>query len=393
MSPLLVKASRPCVSWLCALVLATLLSSCQFLARRETIKIGIDRITHIAAGQSVQLSAYQEFRLPSKCGVPNAASTDLQSEPVVARWSVSDNTLAKINDQGTLVALKPGKMTVKSVWKNYEAEASIEIVKDLPGGFLPKLTSQGTNCKPHVIDLDLTAEHTLRFYLNFADKQCQDVIFEKPAPQQQFPWTFEIQGGTLELREAHGQIVNGDLHLGAGQISFTVWSNGGSAYPLSLANKTVLLTGDSMAEGIGWSMKKKVEDAGGHIIVQPVYSSTTVQWQDEGRIREYIERFNPDIIFVALGSNEIFVTDLEARAKAVRGISADIGSRPAYWIGPPSWKPDKGIVRVIEENFKEGHFYNSNSLVVPRRKDGAHPTVEGYKIWTELIWTWYARIG
>jgi lysophospholipase L1-like esterase len=99
----------------------------------------------------------------------------------------------------------------------------------------------------------------------------------------------------------------------------------------------------------------------------------------------------PDIVFVALGSNEIFTGDMPARAEAVKEITAEIGDRPAYWIGPPSWKPDHGIVRTIEENFPSGRFYNSNDLRVPRRKDGAHPTNEGYATWTELIWNWYAR--
>ena len=97
------------------------------------------------------------------------------------------------------------------------------------------------------------------------------------------------------------------------------------------------------------------------------------------------------MVFIALGSNEIFTTDLPNRAAAVRSVTAELGDIPAYWIGPPSWKPDKGIVRAIEENFRPGYFYNSNDLVVPRRKDGAHPTVEGYVTWTELIWKWWAR--
>ena len=82
---------------------------------------------------------------------------------------------------------------------------------------------------------------------------------------------------------------------------------------------------------------------------------------------------------------------MTTRAKAVRDITSEIGERPAYWIGPPSWKPDHGIVRTIEENFHSGHFYNSNDLRVPRGKDGAHPTIEGYATWADLIWNWYAR--
>ncbi len=106
-----------------------------------------------------------------------------------------------------------------------------------------------------------------------------------------------------------------------------------------------------------------------------------------------VAKYNPDIIFLALGSNEVIVPNVGSRASAIKDISAEMGDRTAYWIGPPSWRPDEGIVHVIETNFRPGHFYNSNDLKVPRRKDGAHPTPEGFKIWADLVWDWYARTG
>jgi len=363
--------------------------------KRETLKIGINRITHIAAGQSVRLSAYQEYKQPSSDldAAQAAPASEIRREAISPKWSVSDSSLASLSEDGTLTALKPGPFTIKGAWQNYEDEIAVQVVEDLPVGYLPQLSTRGTDCQPQAIALKLATDRTLQFYLSFGNDRCQDVKVKTIAPEEPFPWKFDFRGNTLELTESRGLIVTGNVHLDDGDVSFTVWSEGDGVYPVSLKNKTVLLTGDSMSEGIGWSMKKKVEAAGGRLIIQPWYSSTTVGWQAEGRMREYVERYNPDIIFLALGSNEIFTTDLETRAKSVRQITAEIGDRPAYWIGPPSWKPDKGIVRVIEENFRPGHFYNSNDLAVPRGKDGAHPTVEGYKSWTELIWNWYARIG
>lgn len=389
------KASRPHFALLYAAILAALFSACQQTVKREILRIGIDRVTHIAVGQSTQLSAYQEYTQQSgEIGVVHAASTDAaHREAIAPRWSISDSSLATVNEDGTLTAMKPGRVTVRSVWKNYEAVTTVEVVRNLAVSHLPKLSTQGTNCKPQSVVLSLAPDRALKFHLSFADGNCPKVAVETSAPEQPLPWKFDFPGGALELTAARGMAVNGEVRLGGGQVSFTVWSEGDGTYPISLTNKTILLTGDSMAEGIGWSMREKVEAAGGRLIVQPWYSSTTIGWQGEGRIKEYIERYYPDIIFIALGSNEIFTTDMEARARAVRGITADIGEVPAYWIGPPSWKPDKGIVRTIEENFLPGHFYNSNDLVVPRRRDGAHPTVEGYVTWTELIWDWYARIG
>ncbi|HEX8747347.1 MAG TPA: hypothetical protein VF717_09110, partial [Pyrinomonadaceae bacterium] len=97
------------------------------------------------------------------------------------------------------------------------------------------------------------------------------------------------------------------------------------------------------------------------------------------------------IIFIALGSNELYVTDAQARAGIIRTMVAEIGQREAYWIGPPAWKPGSRLLPIIEENFQTGHFYNSDQLDVPRGKDGKHPTLQGYERWVELIWRWYAR--
>ena len=173
-------------------------------------------------------------------------------------------------------------------------------------------------------------------------------------------------------------------------VSFDAWADGAGRFPVSLAGKTVLLVGDSMAEGIGPFLRKKIEAAGGRFIGEPESSSTTIGWQGSGKFRDVIARHRPDIVFIALGSNEIFLKTPEVRVPVIKQMVAELGQRPAYWVGPPSWKPDNGLVRVIDESFQPGHFYNSNDLAVPRAKDGAHPTMSGYRTWTDLVWEWYA---
>lgn len=201
-----------------------------------------------------------------------------------------------------------------------------------------------------------------------------------------------FQRGTLELTNAHGAVVSGTARLNVGgEVDFTVWAEGDGAFPLSLKNKTVLLVGDSMAEGVGPWLQKKVEEVGGRFINGQERSSTIVWWQGSGKLRELMTRYSPDVVFIALGSNEIFIEQPALRAPLIKQMVAELGKRPGYWIGPPSWKPDKGLVHVIEENFQPGHFYNSNDLKVPRAADGKHPTAQGYQTWTELVWNWYAR--
>jgi hypothetical protein len=195
------------------------------------------------------------------------------------------------------------------------------------------------------------------------------------------------------LKGARGQVLRDVTRLDGKGEAGTVWSEGAGASPLSLAGKRVLLVGDSMAEGLRPSLQQRVEAAGGRFIGEAWQSSTIIGWEGSGRLREMLERYQPDIVFISLGSNELQARRPEGRAPLIRRMVAEIGGRPAYWIGPPSWKTDRGLLRVIEENFQAGHFYNASDLQVPRQRDGKHPTLEGFSQWTELIWSWYEKQG
>ncbi|HEX8843994.1 MAG TPA: hypothetical protein VF791_05095 [Pyrinomonadaceae bacterium] len=385
--------NRPQLFALCVLATIALLASCSRKPAREVLKLGIARnLTHIAVGQKSQLTAYEEYRERADVDSASAASArDFLRASVSAKWSVSDQELATVGEDGTLTALKPGRVTLKSAWDGREATASVEVVKSLPVGPLPKLSAQMTRCAPQGVGLTLDSTRALRFELSF-EGDCSDIALEASAPDKSLPWEFPFNGGTLELMSAQGPVVSGRVRLSAGgEVKFTAWAEGDGVFPLSLANKKVLLIGDSMAEGVGPWLKKKVEAVSGRFIDGHERSSTIVWWQGSGKLRELLAQYQPDVVFIALGSNEIFMENPEVRAPLIKLMVEEIGARPSFWIGPPSWKPDKGLVRVIEENFQPGHFYNSNDLQVPRAPDGKHPTAQGYERWTALVWNWYAR--
>jgi lysophospholipase L1-like esterase len=372
-----------------------LLSSCHARTAREILGLNITRnLTHIAAGQSAQLMAYQEYREAASTllSVQAAGLGSILRSPVMARWSVSDSALASINGDGTLTALKPGRVTITGSWESYTATTVIEVVRGLPQPFLPQLNAApGSACKPQSADLSLDEERTLRFRMGF--EGCEDAFWEMKAPELPLPWRFEKEGGaSLEITDARGPIVKGRVRTKDGnEVSFTAWSSGAGAYPVSLAGRKVLLVGDSMGEGIAPALQRKVEAAGGRFISAPEQSSTIIWWHGSGKLRGLVASHQPDIIFIALGSNELFVKDAESRAAIIRTMVTEIGRREAYWIGPPSWKPGSRLLPIIEENFQPGHFYNSDTLDVPRAPDGKHPTARGYERWVDLIWNWYAR--
>lgn len=392
------KTSRPhLVLLLLLLLLAVVLSSaCRHVPQRTTLKLNIARnVTHIRVGHTARLTAYQQYREESSdvdavSAAP--APNGLHHETVIARWSVSDAQLASLTEDGTLTALKPGRVTIRSSWETYEDSTTIEVVGNLPVESLPQISSRGLRCEPQSVALKLDAARSVHFQLGFDEGGCRDFELTTTAPESPLPWEFEAGGVKLEITGARGPIVNGTARLnGGGEVSFTAWADGEGAFPVALAGKSVLLVGDSMAEGIGPYLQKKVEAAGGRFINAQERSSTIVWWQGSGKLRELLNQHRPDIVFIALGSNEIFIEQPEMRAPLIKALVAELDRRPAFWIGPPSWKPDKGLVRVIDENFQPDHFYNSNDLQVPRAPDGKHPTAQGYQHWTELVWNWYAR--
>lgn len=360
---------------------------------REILGLGIARtVTHISAGQTARLTAYEEYRETSSSllSVQAAPLGVRLRAPVAARWSVSDSALASINMDGTLTALKPGRITVRGTWGAFDAATEIEIVRGMPHAVLPQIAAPaGAKCRPQTADLSLDEEGRLRFRMS--GDGCSELEVDAKATGGALPWRFETERGALEIVSARGPIVKGLARVAGEEFTFTCWSAGAGAYPVSLKGKRVLLVGDSMAQGIGPFLQRKVEGAGGIWASAPEQSSTIIWWQGSGKLRSLIAQHNPDLIFIALGSNELFVKDAEARAGVIRRMVEEIGRRDAYWIGPPSWKPGSNLVPIIEENFQAGHFYNSDRLDVPRGPDGKHPTAQGYERWVELVWSWYAR--
>lgn len=371
----------------CALAIAAVAAGC----KSSSAKLRIQPVTHVAVGQSAPLSAYEEKKPAGFFG--GAKEGPITHSPVSAKWTSSDPSVASVDDSGKLTAIKPGKVTVTAVGEGTEAKTDVQVVPRLAAKYVPQLSATGTATTPNELTLSFAKDRSLKLQARF-DNTADDFLVDAKAPDQQLPWSFPYPKGTVEIKAAAGKQVTGTVKANdGGAVDFTVWSNDDGVYPISLQGKTFIIIGDSMAEGLAWTMREKIEKAGGKFFSEPYYSSTTVKWAEEHRMAQMMEKYHPDIVWITLGSNEVIVPNVEGRASAVKTITDEIGDRPAYWIGPPSWKPDKGIVHVIEANFRPGYFYNSNDLKVPRISDGAHPTKEGFKTWVELLWAWYAEVG
>lgn len=159
--------------------------------------------------------------------------------------------------------------------------------------------------------------------------------------------------------------------------------------PVDTMPKTILFIGDSMLEGL-YPRLAAYADKNGHTLYAVIwYSSTSEVWGRSDKLKKYIKEVSPDFVFISLGANELFVKDIESkRDKYVKEILNQVDSLPYLWIGPPNWKPDTGINRLVAANTAPGCFFLSDGMTFRRSKDGAHPTRESAAEWMDSVVRW-----
>ena len=161
--------------------------------------------------------------------------------------------------------------------------------------------------------------------------------------------------------------------------------------PLDTTKKNILFIGDSMLERLSPRIAAYAEENEHQMNTVIWYGSSTEVWAASGRVKECIQKYRPDYIIISLGGNELFVNDIIARrTKYVKQIVAEFADIPYVWIGPPNWKKDTGINKMIQSVVPKGNFYLSYTpdQHYERAKDGAHPTPASAAKWADRICKW-----
>jgi len=159
-------------------------------------------------------------------------------------------------------------------------------------------------------------------------------------------------------------------------------------FRIDSSSQVILLTGDSMCEGLMFAFKRYAKFNGHELKVKVWYSSTTELWSKTDSLKKLIDYYQPSYIFFTTGSNELFVRDIEERDKYVKNIVGQVGKKHFIWIGPPNWKEDTGINEVIAKNVGDDRFFVSKYLTFTRASDGAHPTWTSARFWADTIASW-----
>lgn len=160
----------------------------------------------------------------------------------------------------------------------------------------------------------------------------------------------------------------------------------------SLAGKMILHVGDSMVGG-NWGLTRALEQKftaeGAKFVRDYKVSESILSYDKSPKLKELLAKHKPDIVILTLGTNDVFVPYPASMAANVQSIVKRIGTRECYWMGPPTWKPDTGIVQVIKDNAAPCKFFDGTHLKLERGHDGIHPTDKGGQEWATNFWGFF----
>lgn len=152
----------------------------------------------------------------------------------------------------------------------------------------------------------------------------------------------------------------------------------------------VLQVGDSFADALGIELGKLLKQSGLRTSLETKTPSYIGEWAFGPTLPKALSSYNPDLVLVTLGANEIEIPMPEQRVRSVQRLVKLLGERPCVWILPPLWKRDTGVMQVIKDNAKPCQVLDSSTLVpsLPRARDHIHPSTEGRLIWANAVLDW-----
>ncbi len=158
--------------------------------------------------------------------------------------------------------------------------------------------------------------------------------------------------------------------------------------PVDSTPQSILIFGDSMTQNLALRLSAYAKQNGHQVHSINWDSSGTRIWAQTDTLYRYIREFKPSFIFVALGSNELYIRNLDKYKEYVETILKKIGDIPYVWIGPPNWKPDEGINDMLQATTAPGTYFRSEGIKLDRKKDQIHPTRDAAAIWFDSIARW-----
>lgn len=159
------------------------------------------------------------------------------------------------------------------------------------------------------------------------------------------------------------------------------------------AGTTVLHIGDSFAGALGIALNEQFKRHGVRGVLRYKTASFIPTWAFQENVPLMMLRYQPDLVLISLGANELEIIDPPSRAPVIRRLVQALGGRPCVWIAPPLWAGETGLLKVIREHAAPCRYMDSTALVpnLPRAKDQIHPSMDAREPWAKVVVEWLAR--
>ncbi len=151
---------------------------------------------------------------------------------------------------------------------------------------------------------------------------------------------------------------------------------------------SVLHIGDSLVGfrgGLSKALERRFHRLGAHFASDAWGGVGIAQFERSTRLEEWLAKSKPDLILFSLGMNNVDAPHPESLGPAIRSIVKRIGRRACVFVGPPTTRPDTGIVETLKHSVAPCRYIDSRGLEI-ERVDGLHPSDRGGEIWAEGIW-------
>lgn len=170
------------------------------------------------------------------------------------------------------------------------------------------------------------------------------------------------------------------------------------ADPSEVAGTMVLHFGDSFAGALGMDLKKELERIGVKNQLRFRKSSYIPDWAWREPIDDYLRKYEPDLVLINVGANELEIADPSMRIKTIQKLVARVGERPCVWIGVPLWEGARtGLPEVIRSNCAPCIYMDTAALIpdMDRARDDIHPSMNARVAWAKLVvhWLLEQRVG
>jgi lysophospholipase L1-like esterase len=153
----------------------------------------------------------------------------------------------------------------------------------------------------------------------------------------------------------------------------------------------VLHVGDSFAAALGLPLNRKLKEQGLRSALEYETASYIPGWSAGDKLQKLLWKYNPDLVLITLGANELEIVDPEQRIRNIRRIVSTVGDRPCVWIATPLWAGAKnGLMDIIRQNAEPCRYMDTNALIqgMPRVSDGIHPTLAAREEWADVVIDW-----